>query len=578
MSFGKPVWLSNTRAVVPLLALILLASAAARAGDGKALSDMKWESANHLEKLSENRWRSNGEDPFLVSSPLGSIPTEGLQFEIRMKITGPPGYGELRWWGKDEGPDAIRTLGFSPICDGKWHTYDVCPFLHLKEWGRPIDRIRIDPTTKPDSEIEIESVRLVSIDLDNLDFDATLQLDRKLRYPDDPIRFQVYYPRQWTGELPRPSFDYSIADSSGKELRRGHMIGVPAYDRHYSIVMGGESIPPLPAGKYLLDVRLRNDKSPGRPVTASLSFEVIDPNKRRVLTLPWQYVKDYTVIYAEGLFHAFGLVGRADPNQDWMEEGLQNEKQFFHATSSDLARWTQHPDVLHCPKVGYDERGVWAPYVFKHGDEYWMFYTGVQNGVVQRMCAATSKDLFSWTRRPENPLMSAEKTDWAAHTTNAWTDYRDPMVFRDDANDRWIACNVARRKDNTGAVAAAISKDLVHWEDAGAIYKGPYIPESPQLWKVGEKYYLSVNASGRGIYVADSPLGPFTTRLDPDPMPQNVMAYEALQVAPDLWLLSGFAWETNGNYIEFFEMSLADGKLAVSRDLSRLLRVAKAGH
>ena len=559
------------RTALAFAAIILLAASAACMAAGKDLPVIKWETANNLEKLSECKWRSTGTDPFLVSAPLGDIPTDGMQFEIRMKITGAPGGAEIRWWAKGEGPDTNRTCGFSPICDGQWHTYNIVPFLQLKDWQRPISIIRIDPTSNSDSEIEIESIKLVPVDLPNVDYKSTVQLDRKLHYSEQPIRFQVYYPRQWTGELPRPMFSYAISDDAGKKIKQGVMLGAPVYNRHYSIIQGLESIEGLPAGRYTLNAELRNDKQPDKPVIGSLSFEVLDPNKRHVLTLPWQYLKDYTVIHADGEFHAFGLIGRADQHQDWMEEGLQNEKQFFHATSPDLVNWTQHADILHCPKTGCDDRGVWAPHVFKYGTQYWMFYTGTQTGVVQRMCAATSPNLFDWTRLPENPLMAADKTDWAAHTDGGWTDYRDPMVFHDEPNNRWIAYNVAGMP-NKGAVAAAVSDDLIHWKDAGAVYTGPYIPESPFAWYSEGKYYLSVNAGGRGVYVADSPLGPFTEKLTPDPMPQNVMAYELLQIKPGLWLLSGFAWEVNGNYVEFFEMSMKDGKPVVSTDLSRVIK------
>ncbi|MDO8588537.1 MAG: family 43 glycosylhydrolase [Armatimonadota bacterium] len=565
--------LSHRILLLPALLVSLILASSAYSTTNEVTLDMKWEFINQLDKLSDRVWRSTGVDPFLQSEALGNLPTEGLQFEIKMKIKGPPSYGEVRWWGRGEGPDIARTLAFTPIADGEWRVYTISPFLQLKEWGTPMDRFRIDPTNQPDSEIEIEYVKLVPLDTAGVDYVATVHLDRKLHYPKQPIGFQIYYAKGWTGDLPRPMFTYSVSDGKGAKVRQGVTLGIPAYNRHYSIVMAAEPIESLPAGAYTLQVELRNDKAPSRPVRGSLAFEVIDPSKRRVLTLPWQYVKDYTVIHAGGLFHAFGLVGRADQNQDWGEEPLQNEKQFFHATSPDLVSWTQHPDILHCPASGYDDRGVWAPYVLKSGDRYWMFYTGTQKGVVQRFCAATSHDLFAWTRRPENPLFSADGTEWARSVEGSWTDYRDPMVFRDEPNKRWIACNVAMTKDapSVGAVAAATSEDLVHWRDAGPILKtGPHIPESPFLWKMGEKYYLSVNAGGRGIYVGDSPLGPFT-KLDPDPMPQNVMAYEVLQVTPDLWLLSGFAWEVNGNYIEFFELSLKDGKPFVRRDLTRAL-------
>lgn len=539
---------------------------------------VKWNTVHDLQNVSDGIWKSTGDDPYLVSEPLGSIPADGLQFEIKMKITGSPGIAELRWWSKGDKPDRDRTLQFSPVCDGQWHDYTIDPCTRLAEWEKPIDTVRLDPSVNTGIEIEIGSVKLVPTDTEKTPHIATVQLDRKRYYPGQPVRFLIYYPRPWTGNLPRPMFTYVVSDESGNPVETGVMIGMPVYNMPYSMVAGSEGISGLQPGHYSLNVELRNDRTPSKPVTGTLKFEVLDPNVQHILTLPWQYVKDYTVIRADdGLFHAFGLVGRADGKQDWQEEGLQNEKQFFHVTSPDLVTWTQHADILHCPESGCDDRGVWSPYVFRYDHLYWMFYTGTQKGVVQRLCAATSPNLFDWTRRPENPLMSADRTDWASHKENGWTDYRDPMVFHDEANRRWIAYNAATTKDGRGRVAAATSDDLIHWKDAGPIESVSYkdqrtqIAESPFVWKMGEKYCLSIN-HGNGVCVGDSPLGPFKTMLDPNPFPRDVMAYEVLEIGPNLWLLSGFTWEMNGNDIEFFSMSLKDGKPVISRDLSEILK------
>ncbi|TAN39021.1 MAG: hypothetical protein EPN23_00850 [Verrucomicrobia bacterium] len=571
------IWLAVT------MAAVIGNTAANGQSTGQNVTISNWSAIHDLQKLSDGRWKTTGGDSYLVSAPLGSKPTAGMQFEIKMKISGPPDMAELRWWDKSEGPDGDRTLKLSPRCDGQWHTYTLDPCAQLVEWGKPIDIVRLDPSVNTGSEIEIESVKLVPLDTEKVAYVATMQMDRKLYYPGQPVRFLMYYPRLWTGDLPRPMFSYVVSDNFGKPIKTGVMIGLPVYNMPYAMVAGGEAITGLPTGHYRISLELRNDKTPAKPVTGTLRFEVLDPKERHVLTLPWQYVKDYTVIRADdGLFHAFGLVGRADRNQNWQEERLQNEKQFFHATSPDLVNWTQHADILHCPESGYDDRGVWSPYVFKQGNLYWMFYTGTGKGVVQRLCAATSPDLFSWTRRPENPLMSADRTDWAASKPNGWTDYRDPMIFHDEVNHRWIAYNAAKTKDGKGRIAAATSDDLIHWKDAGPIESTAYndhqsgIGESPFVWKMGGRYYLSVNHSF-GTCVGDSPFGPFNTKLDPNPMPPNVMAYEVLEMKPNLWLISGFSWEMNGNYIEFFAMSLKDGKPVISWDLSKILNEITTG-
>ena len=118
-----------------------------------------------------------------------------------------------------------------------------------------------------------------------------------------------------------------------------------------------------------------------------------------------------------GTIHLFYNVGAAAPKQDWQMSG--NEKEFGHATTTDLANWKSHPRILRVIPGTWEGEVVSAPSILKQGGLYYMFYTGfddIRRGY-QSIGLATSKDLFKWERYPENPVNIAP--DWAKSSNTA---------------------------------------------------------------------------------------------------------------------------------------------------------------
>jgi hypothetical protein len=58
------------------------------------------------------------------------------------------------------------------------------------------------------------------------------------------------------------------------------------------------------------------------------------------------------------------------------------------------------------PAGAWDEKSVYAPYVKRVGQEYWMWYAGVDKSGRTSIGLATSKDGLSWTRWKDNPVLT----------------------------------------------------------------------------------------------------------------------------------------------------------------------------
>lgn len=203
---------------------------------------------------------------------------------------------------------------------------------------------------------------------------------------------------------------------------------------------------------------------------------------REVISIPGRYLNDHCLLHHDGLWHFFGIVGPV--GKGCYEAG--SECSFAHATSADLIDWTIHPDVLQVDGTGPDSNQVFAPHVVAHDGRFWMFYAGVDAKRRQRICLATSDDLFSWTRLPANPVVvpSLFWASWPGHDApeNDVGDCRDNHVMQLD-DGRWVMYWVAELNDRfgaeEGAIAASVSDDLVHWQEIGPLFSMRHWHEPP---------------------------------------------------------------------------------------------------
>lgn len=214
-----------------------------------------------------------------------------------------------------------------------------------------------------------------------------------------------------------------------------------------------------------------------------------------------------------------------------------------HAVSKDLHLWQVLPDAIApsdhhegCAEAG-DTKTTWTGSIIKIDDLWHLYYTGgreSEEGLVQRVCLATSKDLITWNKHPASPLIGVDSRWYDKLNLEHWHDesWRDPWVFKDEHEDLYhmlITCRVNYGDPaGRGAIGYASSRDGVHWE-AGPPVHAPGLfgeMEVPQVECIGGQYYLFCSVSvryhantedngaktGMKYFPGAGPLGPFSTQ------------------------------------------------------------------
>ena len=147
---------------------------------------------------------------------------------------------------------------------------------------------------------------------------------------------------------------------------------------------------------------------------------------------------------------------------------------------------------------------------------YHCFYTGHNDTAPDKgrdkecVMHAVSEDGLSWKKVPEDTFYAPEQY--------SGDDFRDPFVFwNEEAECYWLL--IATRDDKLGGIVARYrSDDLSTWTLMEPLYAPgrQYMLECPDLFKMGEKYYLFYSWDCVTYYaVADSIDGPFVQADDP---------------------------------------------------------------
>lgn len=229
------------------------------------------------------------------------------------------------------------------------------------------------------------------------------------------------------------------------------------------------------------------------------------------LRLPTQWVWDFWFAQDGADTHMFYL----QAPRHLVQEHLRHwNVSIGHAVSQDLRQWQVLPDALapSPPDIPepFDNYTTWTGSIIRHKSLWWMFYTGSkrsEEGLVQRIGAATSTDLMTWQKLPQNPLIAADPTWYELLDRNAWHDqaWRDPWVFQDPNDGTFHAFITARVKggiaDARGVIGHAQSADLLQWDVLPPVTEpGEYgHMEVPQLVQIGGRYYLLFSV-GHGQY------------------------------------------------------------------------------
>jgi beta-fructofuranosidase len=229
------------------------------------------------------------------------------------------------------------------------------------------------------------------------------------------------------------------------------------------------------------------------------------------LVLPDRWVWDFWLARDGDTHHLFYLqapTSLADPDRRHWNVSIG------HATSTDLRRWTVLPDALG-PADGpaWDDYTTWTGCVLQHEGTWWMFYTGTsrsEDGLVQRIGAATSPDLTTWDRVGRDPLLEAdarwyEQLDRAVWHDQAW---RDPWVVRDgDRFHLFCTARVPHGEPRTrGVIGHAVSHDLLHWEVQPPVTEPGVFGEMeiPQVVQLRDRWVLLFSAPAASAEVEQS--------------------------------------------------------------------------
>lgn len=175
------------------------------------------------------------------------------------------------------------------------------------------------------------------------------------------------------------------------------------------------------------------------------------------------FVGDVIPFYWQGTYHAFYLKAPLPPKR----EGASYTP-YAHVASTDLVHWEEWPTVVVPGDAGDpDAVSCWTGSVIERDGKFYLFYTGFAGkDIPQTVCLATSNDLRTWEKSPNNPILGAD-TRWYESV-----DWRDPFPFwNEEAGEYWMLL-AARRlsgpndhpSNRRGVVALVTSPDLERWE------------------------------------------------------------------------------------------------------------------
>jgi beta-fructofuranosidase len=301
------------------------------------------------------------------------------------------------------------------------------------------------------------------------------------------------------------------------------------------------------------------------------------------LCLEDKWIWDFWFAIEEGNYHIFYLqASRALANADMRHWNVS----IGHAVSRDLRQWRILPDALHPSDLSiepepFDTYTTWTGSIIQHDNLWYMFYTGgkrSENGLIQRVGLATSRDLVTWDKYSNDSLIEADPRWYETLNLSEWRDesWRDPFVFRlDDGMYHALICARANDgpADGRGVIAHAQSVNLLDWEVLPPVLTpGDFSQmEVPQVCEIGGRYYLlfctskadfsaarltrigQLAVTGTHYLAADQPLGPYRYLSDEFLAGDTLGSLYAGKLIPDAtgqWLFVAFRNLTeNGSFV-----------------------------
>lgn len=181
-----------------------------------------------------------------------------------------------------------------------------------------------------------------------------------------------------------------------------------------------------------------------------------------------KYLWDAIIYKVRNTYHLFYL--QADKGIDISKR--DEHPVIGHAISRDLMTWKILKDALVPSKTGWDDLAIWSGNIIKKDDFYYYFYTAVskEDPIYQRIGLATSKDLLSWKKQKNNPVLKIDEklysSDLKRNIFGSPPAWRDPYPFKDKKNGKYFMTFSARthEKLHNACIGLAESDDLLNWK------------------------------------------------------------------------------------------------------------------
>lgn len=202
---------------------------------------------------------------------------------------------------------------------------------------------------------------------------------------------------------------------------------------------------------------------------------------------PFVFVEDgvYYCFY-EGQDKPFPQGGRERSGLAISRDGLHWEK------------WAGNPVLDVGPAGAWDGRVAKLPVVSKHGDLYYLFYSG-RDAHTKNIGLATSPDLRRWTKHPQNPVLRGRPGRWDRQLST------HPAAVVERGGHFYLLYRGMESFYKKQALGLAVSDDLVHWRRA---QDGPVIPPDEEvaslaMTPLGETFFAIAQSPGRPVWVSD---------------------------------------------------------------------------
>lgn len=215
------------------------------------------------------------------------------------------------------------------------------------------------------------------------------------------------------------------------------------------------------------------------------------------------WVGDPHPVYFNGKWHVYYLELPYSTND---RNSLQGLRQGL-ITSTDLINWTKEEVSIN------------------NGKMWFAISNTIYNGEIYSICGAMDENIYLTGGLGLSTSSDGKEFRWDGvvySTTQFICDHpKDPAVFYDEREQLYylIYSGYGGKEVNPnsqGAMYYSTTKDFTRFSDSQPLYDlgNARLPECPEMFELGGKYYLSVNygmyRTGTARYfVADSPTGPF---------------------------------------------------------------------